>query len=97
MSTVWKTKFGSRRVRQEEPTLSEAIAAAQGMADDVQDQVEIAASLMALPVDQVRPHVLKASTPRRTQTTVAFASRPGGPRAVIVERRPSRRPLARAH
>jgi hypothetical protein len=94
MSGVWKTKYGPRRVRQDPPTLQEAIVAARGLTDDVQQQVEIAASLMDLPPDQVRPEVLKAASPRKDVNTVAFVGRSGSPRTVVVERKPSRRPLA---
>jgi hypothetical protein len=94
MSGVWKTKYGPRRVRFDPPTLAEAIAAARGLTDDVQQQVEIAASLMDLPPDQVRPEVLKAASPRKDVNTVAFVGRSGAPRTVVVERMPSRRPLA---
>jgi hypothetical protein len=94
MSGVWKTKYGPRRVRHDPPTLAEAIAAARGLTDDVQQQVEIAASLMDLPPDQVRPEVLKAASPRKDVNTVAFVGRSGAPRTVVVERKPSRRPMA---
>jgi hypothetical protein len=94
MSGVWKTKYGPRRVRQDPPTLAEAIAAARGLTDDVQQQVEIAASLMDLPPDQVRGEVLKAASPRKDVNTVAFVGRSGAPRTVVVERKPSRRPMA---
>jgi hypothetical protein len=92
MSEVWKTKYGPRRVRRDPPTLTEAVAAARDLTDDVQQQIEIAASLMDLPPDQVRPEVLKAATPRKdVSTTVAFVGRSGAPRTVVVERMPSRR------
>jgi len=91
MSEVWKTKYGPRRVRRDPPTLAEAIAAARGLTDDVQQQIEIAASLMDLPSDQVRPEVLKAASPRKDVNTVAFVGRSGAPRTVVVERVPSRR------
>lgn len=96
MSGVWKTKYGPRRVRHDPPTLAEAVAAARGLTDDIQEQIEIAASLMDLPVEQVRPEVLKAATPRKdvSVNTVAFTGRSGAPRTVIVERKVSRRPLA---
>jgi len=95
-SGFWKTKYGPRRVRHDPPTLAEAIAAAQGMTDDVQAQVEFAASLMGLPAADVRPEVLKAASPRRTTNTIAFATRAGTQRAVVVERRPIRRSVARS-
>jgi len=94
MSEVWKTKYGPRRVRRDPPTLAEAVAAARGLTDDVQEQIEIAASLMDLPLDQVKPEVLKAATSRKDANTVAFVGRPGAPRTVVVERVPSRRPMA---
>src|SRR3984893_4012237 len=94
MSGVWKTKYGPRRVRRDPPTLAEAIAAARGLTDDVQQQVEIAAALMDLPPDQVRSEVLKAASPRKDVNTVAFVGRSGAPRTVVVERKPSRRPMA---
>jgi hypothetical protein len=95
-SDVWHTKFGPRRVRRDPPTLAEAIVAARGLTDDVAQQIEIAASLMDLPPDEVRPAVLKAAAPRKDVTTVAFVGRPGAPRAIVVERKVSRRPAAGA-
>jgi hypothetical protein len=96
MSEVWKTKYGPRRVRRDPPTVAEAVAAARGLTDDVQEQIEIAASLINLPPEQVRPEVLKAATTMRKDaaSTVAFVGRAGAPRTVVVERVPSRRPMA---
>jgi hypothetical protein len=94
MSEVWKTKYGPRRVRRDPPTVGEAVAAARGLTDDLQEQIEIAASLMDLPPNKVRPEVLKATTSRKDANTVAFVGRPGAPRTVVVERVPSRRPMA---
>jgi hypothetical protein len=95
MSEVWKTKYGPRRVRRDPPTVAEAVAAARGLTDDVQEQIEIAASLMDLPPEQVKAEVLKAATSTRKEAnTVAFVGRAGAPRTVVVERVPSRRPLA---
>jgi hypothetical protein len=75
--------------------VAEAVAAARGLTDDVQEQIEIAAALMDLPPDQVKPEVLKAATlARKDVNTVAFVGRAGAPRTVVVERVPSRRPLA---
>ena len=93
MTEVWKTKYGPRRVRRDPPTVTEAVAAARGLSDDVQEQIEIAASLMDLPPDQVKPEVLKAAS-RKDTNTVAFVGRAGAPRTVVVERVPSRRPMA---
>lgn len=93
MSTTWKTKYGPRRVRQDPPTLDEAIVAARGLTDNLQEQVEIAASLIGLPAEQVRAAAIKASATaaRKELTTVAFTGRAGSERAVIVERKMVRR------
>ena len=98
MSRIWQTKYGPRRVRRDPPTLAEAIAAARGLTDDVKEQVEIAASLMDLSPDEVRPEVLRAAaaatSSRNVVSEIAYVGRAGAPRTVVVERKPSRR-LAR--
>jgi hypothetical protein len=89
---AWKTKYGPRRVRQDLPTLEEAIFAAQGLSDDPDEQAAIAASLMGLPVMQARAALAKAPPPRKEPLkTVMFAGPALAPRTVIVERKPSRR------
>ena len=89
---VWNTKYGPRRVRDEAPTLEEAIVAAQSLSDDVNDQVAIAASLMGLPGEEVRAELLKAAPPRKEPPkSFAFVGSPDAPRTVVVERKPSRR------
>jgi hypothetical protein len=99
MSTVWNTEYGPRRVRQEPPTVEEAVAAASDLTDDPQQQAEIAASLMNLPVEQVRAAVARAAAQRKRQVgTVGVAAKRGGQqRAVVVERKPTRRPGAVRH
>ena len=92
MGPVWQTKYGPRQVRQELPTLAEAIAAAQGLTEDLQQQADIAASLMSVPAEQIMSEVIKARPQRRNVATVAFTSRNGVQRAAIVERKISRRP-----
>jgi hypothetical protein len=92
MSTSWNTKYGRRRVRHDPPTLDEAIVAARDLTDDLEQQVEIAAGLMDLPLDEVRVALMKTPVPRKPATTVAFTGgRTGAPRAVVVERKPTRR------
>ena len=93
MSTVWKTKYGPRRVRQDPPTLEEAIFAARGLTDDVQQQVEIAAGLMEVPADEVRAAIARTRAPRK-QPNVAFTNRGGTERSVVVERKTTRRTLS---
>ena len=89
---TWKTKYGTRRVRDDAPTLDEAIAAAQGLSDELDEQVEIAASLMGLPRDEVRTELLKKAPVRQdTVKSVVFAGPASAPRVIAVERKPSRR------
>src|SRR5439155_14882836 len=59
MSEDWNTKYGTRRVRRDPPTLEEAIFAAVGITDDQQQQAEIAAALMGLPYEEVLAEVRK--------------------------------------
>lgn len=96
-SDTWKTKYGPRRVRRELPTLTEAIAAAQGLSDELEEQVAIAAGLMGLPEDQVRAELVKLAPPRKDIIkTVTFSGPASAPRAVVVERKPARRVIAAA-
>jgi hypothetical protein len=88
---TWNTKYGARRVRQEAPTLAEAITAAQGLSDDIDQQADIAAALMGLPRDQVRTELLKLAPTRKDTRTVAFTGPASAPRTFVVERKPSRR------
>ncbi len=91
MSAVWNTKFGSRRVRHDPPTLKEAIIAAQGLTDQLLQQVEIAAALMDLPVDDVRAEVMKSAPSRKSEHIVTSNGRERTVRTVVVERKTSRR------
>ncbi|WP_342154186.1 hypothetical protein [Methylorubrum sp. SB2] len=86
------------RVRREPPTVAEAVAAAQDLTDDIEQQVEIAAGLIGLPSDEVRPHVVAAAKaaaarparmPERVEQRIMAPVSPNRapPRAVIVERR----------
>jgi len=93
MSEDWNTKYGSRRVRRDPPTLEEAIFAASGITDDVEAQAEIAAALMGLPLEQVLPDVKKANrVAARTSTRVITPDQGSHQqRTVVVERRTVRR------
>ena len=77
MSTTWNTKYGPRRVRHDPPTLEEAIFAARGLTDDVEQQIDIAAGLMEVSADEVRAALKKSPPPRKPAATVAFTSRGG--------------------
>lgn len=92
MSEDWKTKYGTRRVRRDPPTLDEAIFAAIGITEDVEQQAEIAASLMGMPYDTVLSEVKKQSRVNaRAASTRVIAGEQGAQRSVVVERRVVRR------
>jgi hypothetical protein len=91
MSEEWDTKYGSRRVRRDPPTLDEAIFAAAGITDDQQGQAEIASALMGMPLDAVLPEVKKHARVSARSTTRVIAGEQGAQRAVVVERRVARR------
>jgi hypothetical protein len=91
MTKTWKTKFGPRRVRHDPPTVAEAVAAAQGLTDNVSDQIEIAASLMGLAQEEVREAVMAAASPPRRNIDIVAVGNARSPRSVIVERKPARR------
>jgi hypothetical protein len=88
MSEDWNTKYGTRRVRRDPPTLEEAIFAATGITDDLESQAEIAASLMGMPLDAVQAEVKKiARSTIRSATTRVIAGEQGAQRSIVVERR----------
>ena len=92
MSADWNTKYGTRRVRHDPPTLDEAIFAAIGITDDQAQQAEIAAALMGMPLDVVQAEVKKqARTNSRITATRVIAGEQGAQRSVVVERRVVRR------
>ncbi len=91
MSEVWNTKYGKRRVRDEPATLEDAIFAAQGMTDDLEGQIEIASSLIDLPREAVKAALVKKAPIRLKTSRIASTTQGGQTRAVIVERRPTRR------
>jgi hypothetical protein len=90
MSEDWNTKYGPRRVRRDPPTLDEAIFAAMGITDDLEQQAEIAAALMGMPLEAVQPEVKKAGRTAARSTRV-IAGEQGAQRSIVVERRVSRK------
>jgi hypothetical protein len=90
MRDVWETKDGRRRVRVDPPTVEDAVLAAQGLTDDVEEQVQIVMSLMPVSDQEARRAVLKM---KRTgeDSRLTIAGRGGASRAVIVERKAPRR------
>ena len=91
MSEDWITKYGTRRVRRDPPTLDEAIFAAIGITDDQEAQAEIAAALMGLPIESVLAEVKKIARTTARSTTRVIAGEQGAQRSVVVERRVVRR------
>ena len=79
---------GPPRVRHEPPTIEEAIAAAQDLAADPEQQVAIAAGLIGMPEEQVRSHVLSAATKRALSRPARDWAQPTrSPQVVVVRRR----------
>src|SRR3954465_6927115 len=92
MSADWNTKYGTRRVRHDPPTLDEAIFAAVGITDDHEQQAEIAAALMGMPIEIVQAEGKKQAPPNgRITATRVIAGEQGAQRSVVVERRVVRR------
>ena len=87
MSEDWNTKYGTRRVRRDPPTLDEAIFAAVGITDNVEAQAEIAASLMGMPIETVLVEVKKIARSSARSTTRVIAGEQGAQRSIVVERR----------
>src|SRR5580693_1564361 len=81
MSATWKTKWGVRRVRRDNPTIEEALIAAESLANDVAQRAEIAASLMGVPVEEVKALAAKQAAKTRGRASLVA----GRTRAVVVE------------
>ena len=81
MGATWKTKWGVRRVRRETPTVEEALIAAESLANDPGQRAEIAASLMGLPIEEVK--LLAAKQAAKTRGRASLVA--GRTRAVVVE------------
>jgi hypothetical protein len=82
-------------VRRDLPTVEEAVLAAQGMTDEISEQIEIVTALMDVSADEARGVVLRLSQ-RKDVNRLTIAGRAGVPRAVVVERRIVRRPMLRS-
>ena len=91
MTAAWKTKYGGRRVRHDPPTIEEALEAAECFAEDPESQIEVAAQLMGISEEEVRAVAQRRAT---TIQRVAPATPSASGRAVIVERRTTRRRIA---
>jgi hypothetical protein len=76
------------RVRHEQPTIGEALAAARCIADDNEQQIEIAAALIGLPAEQVRQWLSAQHASPRKHLAETRAVRQGA--TFTVERKPRR-------
>jgi hypothetical protein len=95
MNTTWHTKWGSRRVRKDPPTIEEALIAAESMTDDLAQRVEIAASLIGASVDEVKALAAKqAHLSRGRSTLVAGRNRARGRIQATAYNSPARRGAA---
>ena len=74
------------RIRHEPPTVEEAAAAAVGLTDDVEQQVEIAAGLIGWSRDETRPHVLSAQRTAASRPDRAGPAERAVPTVVIKRR-----------
>jgi hypothetical protein len=81
MSATWKTKWGVRRVRRDTPTIEEALIAAESLAADPGQRAEIAATLMGVPVEEVKALAVKQAARTRGRASLVA----GRTRAVVVE------------
>ena len=81
MTATWKTKWGVRRVRRDTPTVEEALIAAESLAADPVQRAEIAATLMGVPVEEVRALAAKQAARMRGRSSLVA----GRTRAVVVE------------
>ena len=75
----------SLKVRHEPPTLEDAIYAAQGLTQVLEQQIEFAADLMDMTTDELRPHLLKAVSKPSASNRVFVPARSGMQRAVVIE------------
>jgi len=92
--TVWNTKFGSRRVRVDLPTMQEAVFAAQGLTDDLEEQVEIAAALIGASEEEIRAEIARSRNLRQVRVRPRSPTDfPSEPRTFVVERKGVRRSL----
>ena len=75
MSATWKTKWGVRRLRRDTPTIEEALIAAESLANDPAQRAEIAATLMGVPVDEVKALAAKQAARTRGRASLVGAER----------------------
>jgi hypothetical protein len=92
MAQTWETKYGRRRVKHEPPTIAEAIVAAEGLTDDLEEQVRIAAGLLNVSVEAVKGEAGRSEPMRGAAARGETRRRQPqqGPRGVVVVQRKRR-------
>ena len=80
--------WSRRRTRYDPPGLDEAIAAAQGLTDQVESQIAIAAQLVGLSEDDIRNRVLMAHAQANQSRSALTRGRQS--EVVIIKRRSPR-------
>lgn len=89
MGTATKTTHKNLKPRFEPPTLEDALYAAEGLTDDRSQQLELAAELMQIPVEEVR--VAAAPLLKAAATRLAVDTGRGVSRQVVVEYKNARK------
>ena len=79
------------RVRHEPPTIEEALAAAEDLTSIPQQQAEIAAGLMGMTVEEIRPRVRAKPAASGTRRLALDRTAAPGSRGVLVVERKTRR------
>jgi hypothetical protein len=77
--------WSRRRTRYDPPGLDDAIMAAQGLTDEIESQLAIAAQLIGLPEDEIRGRVLMAQAQARQSQPALARERPT--EIIVVKRR----------
>ena len=91
MNPVWMTKYGSRRVKRNPPSIEEALAAAECLTQDLNSKVDLAAELIGLPREEVLAVAVKAGKRRTITAAPGVGPRAAPARTVIVEYKAQRR------
>ena len=80
--------WSRRRTRYDPPSLDEAIAAAQGLTDQIENKIAIAAQLIGLSEDEIRNRVLLAHAQAHQSRSALIRGRQT--EVVVIKRRSPR-------
>ena len=83
-------EWSRRRTRFDSPDIDEAISAAQGLTTSLDSQIEIAAQLIGLPEDEVRPAVLRSAAEHHSSRAQSAPTSRNPRRVVVIKRRSPR-------